>query len=244
MKLTAISDVHVKQPHDDADRLLCQFLDHPQVQSSQHIALLGDIFDLMCGPHQQYLNSYSHIFKRMDDLQKAGKKIYFFEGNHDVHLENLFRKYWSKGELVPAQQPLIITIGEKTYYLSHGDEHEVQNLSYQKYKKTILSPPLRFVANHLLPFSLLNYIGQKASQLSRKKGSKYFDHEGVREKFREGVKITTGGLYDFILGGHSHVQDIFPIPGSHATYINNGYALKTRTFILIDNHQVSFHPLV
>lgn len=244
MKLTAISDVHVKSPHDEADQLLCQFLDHPQVQSSDHIVLLGDIFDLMCGPHPQYLKSFSHIFKRMDDLIKLGKKVYFFEGNHDVHLGSLFKKYWKKGEIVPSQLPLVINVEGKSYYLSHGDEHEVQNVSYQKYKKTILSPPLKFFANHIMPYSVLNFIGERASRMSRKKGSKYFEAEGVREKFRQGVIETTGGKYHFILGGHSHVQDLYSIPGSHGFYINNGYALKTKTFILIEDHQVSFAPLM
>lgn len=244
MKLAAISDVHVKKPHDEADKLLCSFLDHPEVKSADVIALLGDIFDLMCGPHTQYLKDFAHIFDRLDQLQKSGKKVYFFEGNHDVHLEKLFKRRWPMGQIFPSQIPIIEELGGKTYYLSHGDEHEVENHAYQRYKKTILSPPLRFVANHVMPYSVLNFIGERASQRSRKKGARYFNQDGVREQFRHGVEKVTQGQFDFVLGGHSHVQDNFQIPGHASRYINNGYALNSKTFILIKDHQVNFQPLV
>ena len=54
MKIVAISDVHVKTPHDDADHVLCNFLTNPTVTTSDYVLLLGDIFDLMCGPHKEY----------------------------------------------------------------------------------------------------------------------------------------------------------------------------------------------
>jgi predicted phosphodiesterase len=56
------------------------------------------------------------------------------------------------------------------------------------------------------------------------------------------VTKKTLGKHDFILGGHSHVQDVFSINPT-SVYINNGYALKTKTFLLIDNHKISFENL-
>ena len=242
MKIAAISDVHVKLPHDDADRLLTRFLTHPLVESSHYVLLLGDIFDLMCGPHNEYLASFEHLFKLLDDLQKKGIKVYFFEGNHDVHLKKLFEKRWPKGEVVLSQVPVTKSIDGKSYYFSHGDEHEVQNHSYQRYKALILSAPLRFVANYIMPYQVLNAIGERASKMSRKRGSKSYDETKIRDTFRAGVRETTGGAPNFILGGHSHVQDNFAL-GPDSTYLNNGYALKTKTFLLIEDHKVSFPSL-
>lgn len=243
MKIAAISDVHVKTPHDEADRLLCAFLDHPEVQSSQYVLLLGDIFDLMCGPHQEYLKDYSHLFDRMDSLHKKGKKVFFLEGNHDVHLQGLFYKRWPNFEILSEQEPVIEKIDGKLYYFSHGDEHEVDNHSYQRYKKIIHSNPLRFVANQIMPYAVLNYVGERASKISRKKGSKKFDAEFVKTRFRNGVQTTTQGKYDFVIGGHSHVKDNFTLPGTNSVYLNNGYALREKTFLLIDNHVPRFVPI-
>jgi hypothetical protein len=64
----------------------------------------------------------------------------------------------------------------------------------------------------------------------------------VRERFRKGVTTTTQGRYNFVLGGHSHVQDVFQI-ATDSTYINNGYALGTQTFIHLDNEAISFPRL-
>lgn len=243
MKISAISDVHVKFPNDDADRLLCNFLTHPIVASSDYVLLLGDIFDLMCGPHKEYLDQFDHIFRLMDDLQKAGKRVLFFEGNHDVHLEKLFKMRWPAGEIKVSQVPVIDSIDDMSYYFSHGDEHEVENTSYQRYKSLILSTPLKFVANYVMPYKVLSFIGIKASKISRKRGSKTYDENIVKETFRRGVLLTTSGKFNFVLGGHSHVKDSYPM-SADSIYLNNGYALKSKSFILIDNHEVSFPELI
>lgn len=242
MKVSAISDVHVKAPHDEAYKLLLSFLTHPEVKSSQYVVLLGDIFDFMVGTHKKYLADYKELFDAIGDLQKAGKKIYYTEGNHDVHLQKLLRYIWPNDEVLVTQSPVIETIDGKKYYFSHGDEHEVENHAYHKYMRFIRTKPLKFVAEYIMPYGVLNYIGKKASAKSRKRGYKSFDSEKVKNTFRSGVQIITEGKYDFVLGGHSHVQDQFEMkPGS--LYINNGYALGTKTFILIDHHQVKFLPL-
>src|SRR5690554_25996 len=104
MKIAAISDVHVKRPHDEADQLLLSFLNHPEVQSSDYIVFLGDIFDLMCGPHQEYADSYSHLFNVIAELKQKNKKIFYFEGNHDLHLSGLFKKVWNDEVMAISQK--------------------------------------------------------------------------------------------------------------------------------------------
>jgi UDP-2,3-diacylglucosamine hydrolase len=242
MKIAAISDVHVKSPNDSADRLLSLFLSHPQVTSADYVLLLGDVFDLMCGPHNQYLVMFSHIFDQLDWLQRNGIKVFYFEGNHDVHLEQLFNKRWPNNEILLYQKPRVEMIDNHSYYFSHGDEHEVDNVKYQKYKSFITSTPLKFVANHVMPYRLLNYLGERASRSSRKRGAREYNEGMVKERFRSGVKATTGGKYNFILGGHSHVKDLFHLSDT-SVYINNGFAMQSKTFILIHDHKVSFQPL-
>ncbi len=244
MKISAISDVHVKAPGDPADILLNKFLDHPEVRSSQHVLLLGDIFDLMTGQHEEYLRDYGHLFRKMDDLVKSGVRVHFFEGNHDVNLQKLFKKFWPKEEVTSQLLPEIQEWDGKTYYFSHGDEHEIHNQSYQRYKRFINSRPLQFVANYLMPYSVLKFVGERASVRSRKKGSRLFNEDSVREKFREGVSQVTGGKFNFVLGGHSHVKDEFVMEGGQSIYLNNGYALRSKTFVCINEHQHSFLPLV
>lgn len=239
-KIVAISDVHVKQPGDDSDKLLSRFLAHPEVQSAHYILLLGDIYDLMCGPHEEYLKLFGHHFDLLKLLGAQNKKVYFFEGNHDVHLKQLINKVCKNGEIILSQEPILEMIDDKLYYFSHGDEHEVDNISYHRYIKIIRSAPLEFVANRIMPYHVLKFLGENASKLSRKKGSKVFKAESVKERFRSGVLKTIPEDVDFVLGGHSHVKDEFNFPGKKTIYINNGYAPQTKTFICIEDHKIKF----
>lgn len=241
MKIATISDVHIKSPNDEAEKLLLNFLTHPKVVSSDYVALLGDIFDLMCGPHDVYLDQFKSVFSAIDELQKKGVKVIFIEGNHDVHLKKLFEKFWKKNEVTLTQNTVELRDGEIRYYLSHGDDHEVDNHSYQRYKKIIFSTPLRFVANYLMPYAVLEYIGRRASKQSRKKGSRTFNAELVKTRFRQGVEVTNPHA-DIIIGGHSHVKDEYRLK-SGAIYLNNGYAPREKEFIYIDGLNYEFVSL-
>lgn len=244
MRISAISDVHVKKPYDAADRLLTSFLSHPLVLESDYVLLLGDIFDLMCGPHGAYLKDYEHLFSQMDELVRRGKKLFFIEGNHDVHLERLFKKLWKNGEVQPLQIPVTLELEGRRYYFSHGDEHDVHNSSYQNYMRFIQSPPLKLVADFIMPYAVLNFLGERASVMSRKKGGRRFDENMVREKFRQGVEITTKDQdLDFVIGGHSHVKDQHVLSNGKTIYLNNGYALQSKTFLMIEDHAPRFVSL-
>lgn len=241
MKIATISDVHIKSPNDDAEKLLLKFLTHPKVISSDYVALLGDIFDLMCGPHVVYLEQFKSVFSAIDELQKKGVKVIFIEGNHDVHLKKLFDRLWKNNEVLLTQDAVELKDGDLRYYLSHGDDHEVDNPSYQRYKKIIFSAPLRFVANYLMPYSVLEYIGRRASKRSRKKGSRTFNAELVKTRFRQGVEANNPRA-DIIIGGHSHVKDDYQMK-SGAIYLNNGFAPREQSFIYIDGKNYEFISL-
>lgn len=244
MRIASISDVHVKIPFDQSDELLQKFINHSFTQNADYIFFLGDIFDLMCGPHDAYLEKFRHFFQSLKDLVGREKRIYFVEGNHDVHLEKLFKKFINSDYLVITQQPVWLNIENKKYLFSHGDEYDFDNSSYHRYKKIIFSPPLKFVANYLMPFELLNFLGQKASVISRNAGKKKFDSEKVKEKFRFGVdKICGEEQFEFVVGGHSHVQDFYVMKNQKSVYMNNGYLPSTKNFIAIENHNPRFISL-
>src|SRR5690606_27550889 len=183
MRISAISDVHVKEENDQAFDLLLKFLKHPLVRESNYVVLLGDIFDLMCGNHIEYLYEFEEIFSEIDRLANTGVKVLFFEGNHDLHLSKLLRRRIKNTNFEIHSKPKIIEAENKKYYFSHGDEHEVENKAYQRYKKIISSKPLEFVANYCVPYLLLKTIGEKASEKSRKRGSYTFDEVKVKKEF-------------------------------------------------------------
>jgi UDP-2,3-diacylglucosamine pyrophosphatase LpxH len=56
VKISSISDIHIKSPTDKSYALLLDFLNHKEVSDSDGVLLLGDIFDFMMGEHKEYLD--------------------------------------------------------------------------------------------------------------------------------------------------------------------------------------------
>lgn len=249
MKFAAISDVHIKVAGDPAEVLLLGFLRNPDVQSSDVIFLLGDIFDLMIGPHSQYFQRFQAYFDEIKNLIKNGKRICYVEGNHDFHLRELYRKFFlinsdldsSLFQMAPYFE---FENGGKKIYLAHGDDIELNNPNYKIFKALVTSPPLRYYANYLMPHFLIKSIGEYSSEKSRKRNNKRYKEEAdltpVKENFRFSAEFFFKSRpFQILVLGHSHVKDQYASP-SGFEYVNNGYAQHTKTYISIKDGDISF----
>ena len=254
MSLVALSDVHIKRQSDERSKLFKAFLEHEKTSHAEKIILLGDIFDLMVGDHKEYLELHQEIFDRIVELCEKGKKVYYFEGNHDFHLNKLFQRFKKERSLGDSFevfcQDIVIDYQGAKFYLCHGDNIEIENPGYRLYKSLINNRPMNLVANHLMPYPLLQSIGEFASEKSRKRNQARYapgDEEktsAVREKFRTAANIVCKQHknLDFILAGHSHVQDNYE-SSTGTIYINNGFTPMTKTFIHITNTETEFVSL-
>nr|BDT26624.1 UDP-2,3-diacylglucosamine diphosphatase [Bacteriovorax sp. HI3] len=252
MKFSAISDVHIKRAGDQAEDLLLTFLRNPDVQSSDVVFLLGDIFDLMIGPLTQYFVRYQAYFDEIKKLMKNGTHICYVEGNHDFHIKLLYRKFFMvHADLDPAlfsMAPFFEFMnGGKKIYLAHGDDIELNNPSYKLFKAVVTSPPLRYYANYLMPHFLIKGIGEYSAEKSRKRNNKRYSTDAdlapVKDNFRLSVEVfRKKRTFDVIVLGHSHVKDHYVSP-SGFEYINNGYAQHTKTYISIEDGDISFKSI-
>ncbi len=240
MQFVTISDVHIKEPGDQQEKLFMEFLRSEEVSQSEIIFLLGDIFDLVVGGHVDYLKKYESVFDELAKLCGKGKKIIHFEGNHDFHflglIEHIKQKYsLNEGSWIYLKEPLKKEIAGRSILFAHGDEIEIENLSYNIYKVFIRSWPIKFLANNVVPFSVVDGIGQYLSRQSRKRNNKRYSdelNEYIKEKFRRTYKKAQKdfGVTD-VLCGHSHCQDFYENDGF---YLNNGFFPITKTFNLFD----------
>ncbi|MDC1173849.1 UDP-2,3-diacylglucosamine diphosphatase [Bacteriovoracaceae bacterium] len=246
MKISITSDIHIKEKGDEGYQYLFSFLKSPKIQNSDKVILLGDIFDLMVGNRIEYITEFEEIFQLLKKLCEKGVEVYFFEGNHDFHIDRIFKEYFSefsnKFKFIKDDK-VIINIGKTRMRLSHGDDLEVDNLSYQRYKKVIRSQFIKLLADKVVPYRFVRAIGVKASKKSRKRNNKYFNQEDkIKEKFRNyALKVQEEENIDVLICGHSHVQDFFIT--DNFKYINNGYAQKTNSFIYINNQNIEFISL-
>lgn len=251
MKISIISDVHIKKTGDDACCLLLAFLKSSEVKCSQKILLLGDIFDLMIGNHQQYLTEFKIIFDEILKRMTEGIKIYYFEGNHDFHLSDLFKTFCEQNSMQGRVKFIKtfwnISINEKEYLFCHGDDIEIGNYSYKIYKSLINNRFMSFIADEIFTYEMIKFIGDRASKISRKRNTYKYSYEkessNLKMKYREASeKLRRKLKFDYLVCGHSHIKDDYQSL-SGFRYLNNGFALSTKSFIFFDGNEFSFIPL-
>lgn len=250
MQFVTVSDVHIKEAGDSAEVLFLKFLNHPKTKASQTIFLLGDIFDLIVGGHEEYVEKFPQTFESIKSLLKNGKKIYQFEGNHDFHFKKLIEKLKTQWDVsheswIYRTEPIELEFSNKKFLFAHGDEIEIENPSYQRYRKLIRSGLINFLANNIVPFEVVNAIGVSASKKSRQRNEKRYStaasDEKVRNKFRRVWAIERDKRkLDYLICGHSHCLDLFEEKG---TYANNGYFPSTKSFFFFDGESISIESL-
>jgi len=113
-----IADAHENDRRDSFYKFLQQ-IDSKEIIAPQ-LFLMGDMFDLLVGKVEYCVKKYQ---KYIDLINKISfqVEIFYFEGNHDFGLENIFEKV----KVIPIQkQPMKFVLEDETsVYLSHGDKY-------------------------------------------------------------------------------------------------------------------------
>ncbi|GAB4017189.1 MAG: UDP-2,3-diacylglucosamine diphosphatase [Bdellovibrio sp.] len=243
MSISIISDIHAAFYNPSGNDILSKFLKNKTVLKSNKIIFLGDIFDFMVGNYFEYLDMWNEFFSWIEKQQHKCE-IHFVEGNHDFHLESLFNQKGFK--INYHKEGFTLNVNNRILYVEHGDDLEIDNNNYQRYKKIIRSNFVKKIANpKIIPFNLALKIGTSASLRSRnieEKYAKFTDDKLVKEKFRISFlkkchKLNVQG----IICGHGHIKDYFESNG--VFYANNGYAPVSKTFIHYDQNELQFIEL-
>lgn len=245
MRSIFFSDLHIKAPGDSACKLFQKLCESAEVESATHIFLLGDIFDLLIGEHHAYFEKYHLFFNNIVKLLDSNKKIIYLEGNHDFHFKNSLAQYL-KSKTSKAENFQYLTNGinfefsNMNYYICHGDEVDDTNESFKRWKKIYTSNEFAFLVNKILRYKFIDYLGAKVSNNSKSRGSKSFNYETLRERYREGAKrLVELKSVDGVICGHTHIQESFDL-GNNKRYYNCGHPLSNKNFLYFDGENFSF----
>lgn len=207
MRAWFLSDLHLKDINERNSIILLRFLrsllEDPQ---TTHLFLLGDIFDLWVGDSDVFQRKFQAIVDLLAALKAKGVEVFYFEGNHDVHV----KAFWEGRLSIPVYvEHQIISLGPYLVRMEHGDFINPDDRAYLKYREFIRRPALEKIA-YAVPGKLLDGIGTWASTLSRKKSSiKRRDSENeLRERIRSfGREKSQEAPFDYIITGHMHLRD-------------------------------------
>ncbi|MBL0687438.1 MAG: metallophosphoesterase [Sulfurospirillum sp.] len=204
-----IADTHEDDKRDGFYSFL-QKIESNKIVTTQ-LFLMGDMFDLFIGKIEYSVQKYQ---KYIDMLEKIALNIevFYFEGNHDFSLSNLFKNV----KTVPIQlQPKKFILKDNTLiYLSHGDKY--CGFIYNNYTKIIrLSIVLKIL--NIVDKMCNNFISKKikSNQSKKKLCIKIKDFEKIIR-----LKILQYNIEQksWIIEGHYHQNSRFKI--NKVNYIN------------------------
>lgn len=201
-----VSDLHLSHQRPEKLALFMAFLDGPAKKATA-LYILGDLFeDFWIGvddtrpPNPEIIKAL-HNFSNETDTQ-----LYIMCGNRDFHLNDAFAK--KTGCTLIADPTVIMLAGEKVV-LMHGDTLCTDDIKYQKWRRFITHPFIKWVYS-ILPYVLRKKIAHDVRNYAA---------DAVQKKPAEIIDVTQGAVIKTIkkfnintlIHGHTHRQAIHKI---------------------------------
>ena len=212
MEAYFLSDIHLKSVDERNGQILLRFfnslIDQQSQQDNQkdvHLFLLGDIFDWWLSDHQVFIDKFYPVIEPIQKLIKQGVKVYFFEGNHDLHIH----PYWAdKLGVRVFTDPQYFQLGPWQVRCEHGDLINLEDKNYLRLRALFRHSWVEALG-HYLPGRMWEKIGLFLSHKSRKISAAY--REDKEKKLIQMIRHHAERAFkekpfDFIITGHMHVR--------------------------------------
>ena len=240
-----ISDIHLKNVNERNGNTLLRFLFYlNENPSHQRLFLLGDIFDAWTSDGSAFIKEYKLIVDEISKLKKNGGEVFYFEGNHDVHIDIFWEKQLN---ITVIENFEYFQIDGYTVRVEHGDFINPDDKAYLDYRRLIHTPWVEFLA-HKLPSIFWKWLSEKQSKKSRKKSSKYAI-ENV-EKIKNLIHTYAETVhrqkpFDLIVTGHMHIFDDyeFYVDDKKIRSINLGTWLEAPRTLKLKNNKIEIIDL-
>lgn len=226
MKAYFLSDLHLKSVNERNGRTLLRFLNsllEEKDKTDFHLFFLGDIFDLWVSGHTVFIRKFYPLIAPIKELISQGAKVYFFEGNHDLHI----KPYWEQQLGVRVYtEAKYFKLGPWNVRCEHGDQINLEDVAYQRLRSFLRHPTVENLG-HKVPGIVWEKVGNFLSQTSRQYSSAYREEkeqELIKMIRQHAHRVFKEEEFDFIISGHMHVRDdySFKSNGKEVRSINLG----------------------
>ncbi|MCC6138581.1 MAG: UDP-2,3-diacylglucosamine diphosphatase [Bdellovibrionaceae bacterium] len=200
-----VSDLHIRDSQDNKAQIFLRFLFFLAKQKEPITLVLGgDIFDLWVGDHKYFIKKFEPIVDAISLLIKNRHQVYYFEGNHDLHL----KKFWQEKLGVKVHSdPEFFLFDQTVVRFEHGDQMDPEDHGYLFLRWFLRTPVLYFLIMHL-PSLLVAKIGNAASKASRNYTDGLRDEDRIRKVVHHHVEtVFDEREFNLIIHGHVHLQD-------------------------------------
>ncbi len=205
-----LSDAHlgsraIKNSREQ-ELILVQFLNSIK-EKAKEIYLMGDMFDFWFEFKNVVPKGFTRFLGKLSELTDSGIKIHFFIGNHDLWCQDYLEQECG---VTIHRDPKIVTIGNKKFYLAHGDGLGDPDWKFKILRSMFHNRFLRFLFASIHPRWSLSF-GLNWAKHSREKRVNGLEPEFQGEK-NEHLIIYSKALLEkkpdinFFIYGHRHIM--------------------------------------
>lgn len=242
-----LSDLHLSPHNQDHIDQLEGFIDDVLALSYPvKLFFLGDVFDLWVGTASPVEKQVQSLLGKLKSLQDQGGQVYFFEGNHDLHLDVYFEKKWNFSVVKDHWQGDIAGLKVR---LEHGDLFDPDDKGYLFLRRFLRKSWVRFLLIYLIPDPVINGVGNFFSQQSSKNTkNKHTVSSAQQSKVEEKLKAyatlrnETDGL-DLLICGHTHNQNLYQLPSGQLINLGTWQDNKPKALALTENQNTLWFSL-
>lgn len=212
-----ISDIHLgllqRAKDKERENLLLKFFDAVK-SDAEIIYIIGDLFDYWFEYKYVIPKFFYRTLTKLYELRGAGVDIEYLMGNHDFGHLDFFR---NELNIDIHHEDIERTLGDKKFYISHGDGKALNDGGYRFLKKILRSKWTNVLYRYIHPD-----FGIKLASHSSKTSRNYTDNKNYGEldgmELFASEKIKDG--FDYVVMGHRHQLIFKQIDSGY--YINLG----------------------
>jgi len=231
------SDFHLGAPDAvsslSRERLIVQWL-HDAEKDAAHIFLVGDLFDFWFEYKKVIPKGYTRLLGKLAELADRGIGISVFTGNHDMWMDGYFE---SELNIPVYDDPRVFLIGNKRFFIGHGDGLGPGDHRYKMIKKVFRSRFCRRLFAAIHPgwgVALADYFSKRSRAVAEEQTFLGEDHEWLIQFAKEKLLESH---FDYFIFGHRHLPLDIPLP-RNSRYINLGDWLHHYSYAVFDGNEV------
>jgi UDP-2,3-diacylglucosamine hydrolase len=235
------SDFHLGTPTPEQsrtrERAIVAWLDAIR-PDAEVIFLVGDVFDFWFEYKRSIPKGFIRLQGKLAELTDSGTRIVLFTGNHDMWMSDYFTQEMG----IPVyRNPRAYTIGNKRFYIGHGDGLGPGDYTYKKLKRVFESKLAMRLFRYLHPdmgIGMAHAWSRRSRISNQEKGEEHFlgdDREWLMQYCRE---VEARDHHDFYIFGHRHLPlDLAVSPTSR--YMNLGEWVSAKTYAVFDGTELT-----
>ena len=238
-KIYFASDFHLGTPNHASslvrEKKVVAWLDQCKIDAAA-VFLMGDVFDFWFEYAKAVPRGFVRLLGKIAELADAGIPIHWFTGNHDMWIFNYLPMELG---VKLHHGPVKVQLGNKKFYLAHGDGLGPGDHGYKFIKKVFRSRLCQWLFARLHPnfgIGLADFWSGRSRNANAESDKKYL---GASREWLSiySSEILTREHFDYFIYGHRHLPMIINV-GENSTYFNIGDWITNFTFGEFDGSQM------